>query len=850
MKSRRCVLGLMFALLCSPPTIAQSLEWSELPSIPDALGLGGPFAGVDDGALIIAGGANFPNGAPWENGAKKWYSDIHVLEHGSETWLSGFSLPESLAYGISIPTEEGLYLIGGSNSEQIFDTVMVLDWDSENDSLSIEHAPSLPNPSAFHAGAMIDNVIYIAAGHTELDSTSLNHAFWALDLSEPADNRHWKTLDAWPGEARIKAVGAAQQDGQGNTHFYLFSGEVPTRNGDGGVNLRYVTDGFRYDPKENSWESIAALEKPIAAATAIPVGPTHLLVFSGSTGEFVTGLPKDHPEFPSDILAYHTITNTWAVAGQMPQSVVTTTAVQWGEKIVIPSGEMRPGIRTPEVQTVTVNPFNDRLGAVNGVVLALYLAALLGMGFYFSKREKGTDDFFLAGGRVPWWAAGLSIYATQLSAITFVSVPAVAFAGAWVVFPGSIMILLFVPVIVAFYLPFFKRLKITSAYEYLELRFNGAVRTFGSASFVVFQILRMAIVVYLPALGLTAITGIDVYVCIVLMGVLSTAYTILGGIEAVIWTDVLQSVVLLAGLILSVGLVFIYEGGVGAVLSVASSENKFQLIQSGWSITEMATWSMMLGTLMLQFGPYTTDQAVIQRYLTTKDEASAARGIWLNGLMAVPFLFLFYLLGTCLYIYFQNHPELLAIGMQNDQVFPLYIAERLPVGISGLVIAAIFAASMSSLDSSMHSVATALTTDFYKKFNPASSDDQQLKFAKRIVFIMGAFAVAAACMLVRFDISSLFFFFQSMLGLLSSGVVGIFILGIFTTRSNASGVLGGAAASIAVLVYLTWFTNVHFYLYAVAGILTCVAVGYGLSFVFPRSGKSLVGLTWYSMPKK
>ena len=535
------------------------------------------------------------------------------------------------------------------------------------------------------------------------------------------------------------------------------------------------------------------------AGTAVPQGPTHVLAFSGSTGEFVTGPPQDHPEFPPDVLGYHTITDTWTLAGTMPQSVVTTTAVRWNDRIVIPSGEIRPGVRTAKVQSVTVTAFKERMGAINGIVLVLYLAALLGMGFYFSKREKGTEDFFLAGRRVPWWAAGLSIYATQLSAITFVSIPAVAFAGNWVVFPGSIMILLFAPIIVAFYLPFFRRLNITTAYEYLELRFNTAVRLFGSASFVVFQILRMAIVVYLPALGLAAITGIDVYVCIILMGVLSTAYTVLGGIEAVIWTDVLQSFVLLGGLVLSVALVFLYEGGVSEVIATASEAGKFQLWQPGWSLTEMATWSMLLGTLMLQFGPYTTDQAVVQRYLTTKDEASAARGIWLNGLMAVPFLFCFYLLGTCLYIYFKNHPELLAIGMQNDQVFPVYIAERLPVGISGLVIAGIFAASMSSLDSSMHSVATALTTDFYGKFKPNSTDEQRLGLARKIVIVMGVFAVAAACALVTFDISSLFSFSNRFWGYSAAASSGYLSWASSRRGATASGYSSARAAALSCL---------------------------------------------------
>ena len=230
---RFIALGIVGLLTFQLNASAQTFNWDELPSFPDPIGVGGPFAGTDQGALIVAGGANFPDGAPWEDGVKVWYSDIHVLEPGADEWISEFELPHPLGYGVSIETSEGLYLIGGSNAGSIFDTVYVLSWDSASKQLAIKNGPSLPAPSAFHAGALIGNTIYVAAGHIELDATTLNHRFWALDLSLPEDQRTWESKTAWPGDARIKAVGFAQQDGQGASHFYLVSGEIPEKRPDG-----------------------------------------------------------------------------------------------------------------------------------------------------------------------------------------------------------------------------------------------------------------------------------------------------------------------------------------------------------------------------------------------------------------------------------------------------------------------------------------------------------------------------------------------------------------------------------------------------------------------------------------
>jgi SSS family transporter len=832
--------------LISSTTHAQQFEWGDLPVLPGGLGFGGPFAGTHNGALIVAGGANFPNGMPWDGGTKVWYDDIHVLESGDVAWNSESSLPHPMAYGISISTPQGLIVAGGNDTDAVYADVWLLKWDADAKKVVVDTLPSLPKASVFHAGALLRQTVYVAAGRKSNNATDLNHAFWAMDVAGPVETWKWESKTPWPGDARIKAVAAAQTDGSGESFFFFFSGEIPTTNPEGEITLNYVTDGYRYDPASDTWSAMADLDEPVAAARAIEVGQSHIIVFSGSTGKHVMKPTQEIPEFPQHVRTYNTITDTWTIAAKMPRSVVTTEVTRWNNQIIITTGEIRPGVRTPRVQTLEIKGTDATFGFVNYGVVGLYLAVLVAMGIFFAKREKGIDDFFLAGKRVPWWAAGLSIYATQLSAITFVSVPALSYATNWVVFPGSICILLMVPIVVKYYLPFFRKLNITTAYEYLEKRFNLPVRLFGSASFLAFQLLRMAVVIYLPALGLTAITGLNVYLCILLMGILSTVYTVLGGIEAVIWTDVLQVFVLLGGLLVSLILVLVYEGGPSEVIASASEHGKFAMLNLNWSLTELATWSMLLGTMMLQFAPYTTDQAVVQRYMTTKDEAAAAKGLWLNGLMAVPGLFLFYLVGTCMYVYFGNHPDQLIVGMTNDQVFPLFIVNRLPIGIAGLVIAGIFAASMSSLDSSMHSVATVVTTDFYGRLKAEVSDLQRLRVARAVIVIAGTLAIAFSFALVRFDISSLFFLFQKMLGLISSGLVGIFILGIFTTRSHATGVLIGAFASIAVLVYLTWFSNVNFYLHSVAGIFTSVAVGYGCSFILPNPKQDVAGLTMHS----
>jgi len=870
--------------------ISSGIFWQPLPELPDTIGVAGAFSGVHDDVLIVAGGSNFPFGPPWKGGEKVYHDRIYVLEkNGDELeWFTSddLKLPLPLGHGITAQTNQGLILAGGTNGTDVFREVYLLRYDSGARQIEFEELPPLPVPLAFSAGAVLGNRLYVAGGQESKDNPEASNHFFSLDLGRiGSPDLQWQEHPSWPGKNRVLAVAAAQSDGL-NQRFYLFGGRDVSEDG----LMEVLQDGFSYNPGSGRWEVVeSAGEVPsLMASTALAFGDSHILFFGGDDGiqltrrlelaanidslsaiietdidpderseieserdflqEELIRILENESTFSSYVMAFHTITNTWSVAADMPQpNPVTTNAVWWDGEIVLVSGEISPGVRTNRAWAGSIVRESVDFGIVNYSILGIYMLLLIGMGYYFSRRENVTDEFFLAGRRIPWWAAGMSIYATQLSAITFIAIPAVAYATNWLVYPGYLTIFLMVPVVVMFYLPFFRRLNITTAYEYLEKRFTLAVRLFGSLSFIIFQLGRMSVLVFLPALVITAIIGMDIYVAIILMGIFSIVYTVMGGMEAVVWTDVIQVVVLVAGILYSLGFIIVYMGGVGPIYEIAMADSKLLMFDWSLSFTDLVTWSIFLGTFALQFGPYTTDQAVIQRYLTTKDEKEASKSIWTNGIISIPTGFLFFALGVCLYVFYKTSPELLHVGMQNDQIFPLFIGQQLPVGLSGLVIAGIFAASMSSLDSSMHSISTAWTVDFYRRFNPDSEEKYRLRLAKTVVVLVGIFGTAMACVLAMFPIQSLYFLFQEIVGLLSSALAGIFILGIFTERASSKGVIIGAVVSLVVMAFVKFQTGIHFYIYPLIGMPVCIIVGYLFSFVFPPEEKNLSGLTYRNL---
>lgn len=801
---------------------------TQLPPLPDAHGFGGPIVGVHDDALIVGGGANFPTPL-LEGGAKVWHQQMWVLTDPEFDWQPVEPLPMALAYAACASTSEGVAVVGGSDAKQIFADAFLIQWDAGAQQLNYKPLPALPQASAFGSAECIDNKLYVLAGKSSKDDADLSGNFWQLDLSNLENG--WQDLPSYPGEARFKMATAVQHNADGELCLYMISGS--------NHELRAKSDAFLYQPSTQEWHALPPPPYAANAATAISWQDDQVLTFSGTVDSdlFVDGKMRaleDRPNFSTRIQSFDVGSQSWQQAGSLQEGVVTTTAVQWGGSVVISSGETRPGIRTPMVQALPLPAqASSGFGLADQLVLLAYLGLMLGVGVYFAKRSKNTEDFFLAGRKIPWWAAGLSIFGTQLSAITFMAIPATAFGSDWRRFAGSLMAMPVFVIVIYYFLPRFRRLNITTAYEYLEQRFSRTIRLFASALFILFQIGRMGIVLLLPAIALAAVTPIPTHFCIALMGVLATGYTALGGISAVIWTDVLQVIVLIGGALACLLLAVSGAGGFDAAWSAAAAAEKLHIFDWRWSTSEMVGWVVIVGFFFTNLVPYTTDQTVIQRYLTTPNEKQAARSLWLNLAITIPTGILFYGLGTALWAYYQANPIALAnLPAKEDQLVPWFVVHNLPTGVAGLVIAGIFAAAMSSLDSSINSVATAILNDFVR-----AGDD--LRLARRLTIVLGVLGTATALLLASFEIKYLFDFFQKVLGLFGGALSGVFLLAVFCRRCHASAALAGLLAGSTLTIIAAFFTSIHFLLYAAVGSLGCIAVGWLSSWLLPRPTSSI-----------
>jgi len=830
-------LFLCLALTALAQPVREVLEWRELPALPDPVGFSGSFAGVSNGALLVAGGTNFPNKPPWEGGTKTWHDLAFVLQEPGGAWKTAGRLPRPTGYGLSLTVPDGLLLIGGGDSKENFTDVLRVRWGDAQ--LSHTYLPPLPVPLAMHTGALLGRTVFVAGGLAHPDATAASRIFLSLNLDDPAAG--WRELEPSPGPERFLATSGALGGA-----FYLFGGMRLVPGPDGRPQREWLRDAWRYTPGAG-WKRLADLPVPLAAAPgpAPNLGASHLLLIGGDDGSLVSHPPQGHPGYSRVLWAYHTLTDTWARMGSLPFSLATATATSWQGRIVVTGGEMRPGVSSTGVLSAGAAPRSPKLGTLNYLTLGLYLGVMVGMGVWFARRQKDTNDYFRAGRRVPWWAVALSIYATMLSSLTFMSVPAKAFASDWTFALANFSVLLIIPLVIRYYLPFFRRLDVTSAYEYLEHRFNLAVRLYASAAFVFFQCGRMAIVIFLPSLALSAAMGLDIRLCILLIGLLCVLYTAFGGMEAVIWTDVVQAVVLLSVALLSLGLIMgQVDGGAGGVWREAAAYDKWRLFDWRWDATAAVVWVVLIGNLFSNLTPYTADQTVVQRYMVTKDERQAGRALWTNAVLSVVSTVIFFAIGTALFVFFRQHPESLEPTLGTDAIFPLFITQFLPPGIAGLAIAGIFAAAQSTVSSSLNSIVAALITDFYRRFRPAAPDASCMRLARWLTVGIGLVVTGVALVMAGADIPSLFDTYLGLMGLLGSGLAGLFALGIFSTRANGPGALVGAVASAVVLWWVQRHTPLHFFLYAVIGILVCLGIGRLASLLFAKGSKDLTGLTW------
>ena len=837
---------LIFMLLAvSPPARSQNekiFEWQEVTNLPPfgnqstANGIAGAFTGIIENKLIVAGGISFIES---ESGTTEvFHSDILILKENTNEWIKAGSLISPVAFGSSVTIEGGVLCFGGCYGGRILDDIIYLKWDDSKQKIVPLKCGNLPKSTAYGSAVELNGYIYIADGQSECDPTSAQNSFWRIKTADLLNGKNdWKVLPYWKGQPRASNMMVVQNNG--NTEcIYIFGGKN-TSNGE----TQYLNDLQIFNPMDfengkEAWQTGPEMPVYVSSGTAVPVGQNHILILSGAVlSEFAQeiGPSLNRPSGNGKMLAFNTITQTWFEAGETPSNPLNTTAVKNNNKIFLAGGLIKPGTCTPKVWRLSPVQQTKAFGWLNSASLAAYLLLMLGIGIFFSYRNKNTDDFFRGGQRVPWWAAGLSIFATILSSITFIAIPAKAYATDWVQSIVNLGILLAAPFLITFILPFFRKIDATSAYEYLEQRFNVFVRLLASASFVFFQIGRMAIVMFLPSLALATITPLSVEMCILIMGMLSIIYCTLGGIEAVIWTDAIQSFILLAGAVLSFILIIVnLKGGLSEFYSVAAANNKFHLANWDWDITSFtrsAFWVVFLGGIAQAVVPGTSDQAVIQRYMSVDSESKARKAIWTNAIVSMPATIIFFGLGTALFVFYKANPAKLDPHFQIDAIFPLFIANELPAGLAGLVIAGIFSAAQSTISTSMNSTSTAIVTDFVKRFSLLKSERRYLFLARILTATLGLLGTGIALLMANADIISLWDTFMKVLGLFGGPLCGIFLLGMFSKKANTAGAVVGLIAGIIAVAWIQNFTDVSYLIHAGTGIIVTFLAGYLMSFV-------------------
>ena len=515
------------------------------------------------------------------------------------------------------------------------------------------------------------------------------------------------------------------------------------------------------------------------------------------------------------------------------------------------------------------------------VVLFVYFALLIGAGFYFRKRSGTVEGFTVANRSLPGWVCGLSIFGTYLSSNTFIGVPGKAYGSNWNSFVFSLSLPIAAFIAVKWFVPFYRRHAGLSAYEHLEKRFGAWARVYAVVCYLLTQVSRVGTIMFGVAVGLHAQTGWDIATLIIVSGFAVTLYTLMGGIEAVIWTDAIQSVILTLGA--AVVVILILTGmpeGARQAVSLAIEADKFSLGDFGPSLAKSTFWVVLFYGIFINLTNFGIDQNFVQRYHAANSEKAAGRSVWMGALMYMPVALMFFFIGSILFSYYEVNPDLLqevkfdkAIEMMQDEspglttvwytpgfgwgdqawmqpndyadnVLPHFIANQMPVGLAGLLIAALFAAAMSSIDTSLNSSSTIALQDFYRRwFRPDADEAQSLRFLRVMTVVWGIIGTGVA--LAMMGVQSILDAWWKISGVFAGGMLGLFLLGFISRRANNAGAAVGATIGLLVILWmpftpemegdLGWLRSpFHANMITVIGTLSIFLIGLVASRVFGR----------------
>jgi solute:Na+ symporter, SSS family len=440
---------------------------------------------------------------------------------------------------------------------------------------------------------------------------------------------------------------------------------------------------------------------------------------------------------------------------------------------------------------------------IDSTVVALYLLATLTLGFWFARRKQDSERFMAAGRSLPGWAVGLSIFGTYVSSISFLANPGKSYRENWNGFVFSLSLPLAAWVAAKFFVPFYRRDGEVSAYHHLERRFGAWARTYAVVCYLLTQLVRSGAIMCLLALALTQLTGWSAATIIVLTGILMTLFPLVGGTEAVIWTGVVQSVVLAVGAVTCMVLLIVgMPEGPGQLLNVAAAHDKFSLGSFDFGLGAPTFWVVLVYGVAINLQNFGIDQSYVQRYITARSDEAGKRSVWFGAAMYIPLSAVFFFIGTALFAFYAARPELLAEGTTGDKVFPYFIRNQLPIGMAGLVIAAICAAGT---DSTFNSTSTLILRDIYLRYlRPNASESESMTVLRTSTVLFGVLAIVIAFAFERAtNASAALDVWWRWSGILGGGTLGLFLLGRMSKRADG---VGGAAGVVAATLLSLWMT--------------------------------------------
>jgi len=800
----------------------------------------GMFIGKS-GDAIVAGGGLDAAGRPSH--------EVFIRVGPTLTW-SKLALPLPLAFTACVSGADGrVYLAGGISEGGATNLALAGRWLAGAGTLEWTPLPALPASFALAGAGIAENKLYVVGGVASLAANEAGRDLYELDLKNAAAG--WRTLPPMPGPGRaLPGVLGLHRD------ILVFGGFTVAQSGE--VNILTPTDSsIAYRVREvdgttyTGWRTNQSLPLALAAPVLQQTGHAHMFVGGGIMGALRGDLlaALNRCDLSRRVFAYHAITDTWVEKDPLPSGVALASALPLQPKeFLIAGGAVGLGASGP--LTVSLQSTIRGLTWLDWAIIVLYLVAMALFGLYYSGRQETSAQYALGNRTVPWWAAGISMFATGASSISIIAIPAQAFQSNLIwAFPTLLLIPLYFLEAHVIY-PLIRRLEITSTYEYLGRRFHPGLRYLASAQCIALQLFgRMNIVMLLPALVIAAVCKLDIFLSVALMGFLTTIYTALGGFKAVIWTDVVQ------GFLKFFAVVLIVVVAIGALphgwtdfVKTSVSYQKFDYAIWSLDYTLPIFWIAALTPLMTKLA-FAADQPVVQRVFATplKDVRKLAF-IFLVCSVLISLMVNF--AGISMFSYFHCYPEKMDMGMANDQVLPMFVAQSLPVGVVGLIIACLFAAAMATLSSSMNSVATIFMEDFYRVVRKDSSDRERLLVMKVAAIVTGVFGTGCALYMAKLNVISLFKAWNELLALLGGGFLGIYILGIFTRRSNAIGAVAGTLGSIATTIWIKQYTEIHWYAYMPAAVVACVVIGYVVSVLTPAQSRDLTGLTVFDMKEE